>query len=129
MLHRVIYVSESVGATGISTQSIAEILGSCDRNNRRDHLTGCVLFHEGHIVQAIEGARNDIDRLMRRLLADSRHSGLRIIVDMPIAERQLHEPMCLCRDPVALMRRIGLSSLSRLTASDVGAMLKQRLAA
>lgn len=129
MLYRVIYVSESVGATGVSTQSVAEILGASDRNNRRDHLTGCVLFHEGRIVQAIEGGRVDVDRLIRRLLNDPRHTGMRIIVDTPISARMLHEPMGLCSDPAAMMRRIGLTSLNRLTASDVEAMLEQRLAA
>lgn len=129
MLHRVVYVSESVGAADISIQSVAEILGACDRNNRRDHLTGCVLFHEGRIVQAIEGGRNDIDRLMRRLLADPRHTGMRIIVDMPIMSRTLHEPMSLCTDPATMMHRIGLTSLNRLTAGDVQAMLDYRLAA
>lgn len=129
MLHRVIYVSESVGATGVSTQSVAEILGASDRNNRRDHLSGCVLFHEGRIVQAIEGGRVDIDRLIRRLLVDPRHTGMRIIVDTPISERLLHEPMGLCTHPATMMRRTGLTSLNRLTAGDVQAMLDYRLAA
>lgn len=129
MLHRVIYVSESVGATGVSTQSVAEILGASDRNNRRDHLSGCVLFHEGRIVQAIEGGRVDIDRLIRRLLADPRHTGMRIIIDMPLVSRELHEPMGLCTDPATMMRRVGLTSLNRLTAGDVQAMLDYRLAA
>lgn len=129
MLHRVIYVSESVGVTGVSTQFVAEILGASDRNNRRDHLSGCILFHEGRIVQVIEGGRVDLDRLVRRLLADPRHTGMRIIVDMPIPSRELHEPMSLCTDPATMMRRIGLTSLNRLTAGDVQAMLDYRLAA
>ena len=129
MLHRVVYVSESAGATGVSTQSLAEILGASDRNNRRDHLTGCIMFHEGRIVQAIEGGRVDIDRLIRRLLVDPRHTGMRIIVDTPISERLMHEPMALCRDPATMMRRTGLTTLSRLTAGDVQVMLDYRLAA
>ncbi|WP_332693668.1 BLUF domain-containing protein, partial [Devosia sp.] len=67
MLHRVIYASEAVGATGATTLSIAQILGVSERNNRRDHLTSCVMFHQGHILQAIEGGRADVDRLIRRL--------------------------------------------------------------
>src|SRR5690606_20174683 len=39
VLHRVIYASEAVGATGASTLSVAQILGVSERNNRRDHLT------------------------------------------------------------------------------------------
>lgn len=129
MLHRVIYASEAVGATGASTLSIAQILGVSESNNRRDHLTSCVMFHEGHILQVIEGARVDIDRLLRRLLEDSRHSGLRILVDTPISARQIHEPMGLCGDPAALLNRIGLACLSRVTAHEAEALLDLRKAA
>ena len=129
VLCRVVYESKFVGDGPVPIQSVAEILGACDRNNRRDHLTGCIVFHEGRIVQAIEGARHDLDRLIRRLRVDVRHTDMRIIVDMPIAERQFSMPMDMCGDPGAMLRRIGLSSLNRLTASDVEAMLEQRLAA
>lgn len=129
MLHRVIYASEAVGATGASTASIVQILGISEGNNRRDHLTSCVMFHEGHILQAIEGARVDVDRLLRRLLRDPRHSGLRILVDTPISARRLTEPMGLCGDPGSLLGRIGLPCLSRITANEAEAMLDIRKAA
>ncbi|HYC73635.1 BLUF domain-containing protein [Brevundimonas sp.] len=129
MLHRVIYASEAVGATGASTASIVQILGVSEGNNRRDHLTSCVMFHEGHILQAIEGARVDVDRLLRRLLQDPRHSGLRILVDTPIAARRLTEPMVLCGDPAALLSRVGLPCLSRITADEAEAILDIRKAA
>jgi len=129
VLHRVIYASEAVGVTGVSTLSIAQILGHAESNNRRDHITSCVMFHQGHILQAIEGARSDIDRLMRRLLADPRHSGLRILLDTPIAERTLTEPMGLCAEPEALLRQFDLTCLSLMTAREAEAMLAFRKAA
>ena len=129
MLHRVIYASEAIGATGATTLSIAQILGVSEGNNRRDQLTSCVMFHDGHILQAIEGARVDVDRLLRRLLKDPRHTGLRIIVDTPIKTRRLGEPMGLCGDPTTLLHRVGLPSLSRITASEVDALLDFRKAA
>ena len=129
MLHRVIYASEAVGATGATTLSIAQILGVSERNNRRDHLTSCVMFHEGHILQAIEGARADLDRLIRRLLVDPRHAGLRVLIDTPIAARRIDEPMGLCDDPAALLRRVGLTCLSRVTANEAEVILDLRKAA
>lgn len=129
MLHRVIYASEAVGATGVSTLSIAQILGHADRNNRRDHITSCVMFHQGHILQAIEGGRSDVDRLMRRLLVDPRHSGLRILIDTPITSRALTDPMALCGEPEALLKRLGLPCLSSLTAREAEAMLEYHTAA
>ena len=129
MLHRVIYASEAVGATGASTLSIAQILGVSDRNNRRDHVSGCLMFHQGHILQALEGGRADLDRLMRRIIADPRHTGLRVLSDMPIAERRLKQPMCLCGDPASLLERIGLPCISRLSASEAESLLEFRDAA
>lgn len=129
MLHRVIYASEAVGPTGASTLSIAQILGVSERNNRRDHLTSCVLFHRGHILQAVEGGRADIDRLMRRVLADGRHTGLHILSDMPIHTRCLDEPMGLCADPQAMLERLGLACISSLTANEAELVLDLRKAA
>ena len=129
MLHRVIYASEAVGATGATTLSIAQILGVSERNNRRDHLTSCVMFHQGHILQAIEGGRADIDRLIRRLLDDRRHAGLRILIDTPINARRLDEPMGLCADPAALLDRLGLNCLSRITGREAEVLLDLRKAA
>lgn len=129
LLHRVIYASESVGVTGVSTLSIAQILGHAEGTNRRDHITSCVMFHQGQILQVIEGGRVDIDRLMRRLLADPRHSGLRILVDMPINARTLQEPMSMCVDPAALLDQLGLPCLSQVTAREAEALLEYSKAA
>lgn len=129
MLHRVIYASEAVGATGASTLSIAQILGVSERNNRRDHLTSCVMFHQGHILQAIEGGRADVDRLIRRLLKDPRHTGLRILSDTPVAARRIDEPMGLCADPAAMLDRLGLTCLSRITGREAEVLLDIRKAA
>lgn len=129
MLHRVIYSSEAIGATGATTLSIAQILGVSERNNRRDHLTSCIMFHDGHILQIVEGARVDVDRLIRRLLDDPRHSGLKILSDAPINARRINEPIVLYSDPAALLDRAGLESLSRVTANEVEALLEFRDAA
>ncbi|MDP1914493.1 BLUF domain-containing protein [Brevundimonas sp.] len=129
MLHRVIYASEAVGATGASTLSIAQILGVSERNNRRDHISGCLMFHGGHILQVLEGRRADLDRLMRRILTDPRHTGVRVLSDMPITAGLLAQPMELCGDPATLLQRIGLACISRVTANEAEAMLDIRKAA
>ena len=129
MLHRVIYASEAVGTTGASTLSIAQILGVSEPNNRRDHLTSCMMFHHGHILQVIEGGRNDVDRLMRRLMGDSRHTRLHILSDTPIPARRLEMPMVLCPDPATLLNHVGLPCLSLVTAPQAESMLLMSLAA
>lgn len=129
MLHRVIYASEAVGVTGVSTLSIAQILGESDRNNRRDGLCGCLMFHQGHILQVLEGGRADLDRLMRRIISDPRHTGLKILSDMPIAQRFLLEPISLCGDPATLLERAGLPCISSLSGLEAEVLLDIRKAA
>lgn len=89
-LHRVIYVSDAVGGAGANLLSLVEILGVSDRNNRRDHLTGCLISHEGRFLQVVEGSRGDIDMLLSRLRADPRHTNLRLLADQPVSERRFN---------------------------------------
>ena len=118
MLYRLIYVSEAVGSTGVSTQSIAQILGIAERNNRRDRITSGVIFHDGWCLHAIEGARVDVDRLMGRLRADRSHRNIRVLVDKPIAVRRFCEPMGLCDDPLAILKAIGSPDMGTITGYE-----------
>ncbi|CAL1689899.1 hypothetical protein MMB232_00018 [Brevundimonas subvibrioides] len=129
MLYRLIYISEAVGSTGASTLSIAQILGISERNNRRDHITSGVMFHDGWCLHAIEGARVDIDRLMRRLREDRRHTNIRVLVDKPIAERRYCLPMGLCHDPLAMLRMIGSPEMASITGYEAERIVDIRLAA
>lgn len=129
MLHRIIYASESVGATGTSTLSIAQILGIAEHNNRRDHITSCLMFHGGKVLQVIEGARVDVDRLLGRLRIDPRHRNLCVIVDTPVPARAIQQAMVLCDDPASMLARAGVPCLTALTASDATVLLEQRAAA
>lgn len=95
LLHRFIFVSKSVGDTGRSVQSLAQILGAAERNNRRDEIGAVLMFHGDEILQVAEGARADLDRLLRRLAADKRHADLRVIDDRPVMQRRYREPMRL----------------------------------
>lgn len=88
MLQRAIYVSDAVNGAGSDLQSLAEILGVSDANNRRDRLTGVLLHHDGRFLQALEGGRSDMDRVIRKLKADPRHVNLRFLTDGPIDGRR-----------------------------------------
>ncbi|CAN5296940.1 hypothetical protein BH10PSE2_BH10PSE2_22800 [soil metagenome] len=87
MLQRAIYVSDAVGTAGQSILSIAQIVGVSDINNRRDHITGVLMQYRGQFLQLIEGARVDVERLLKRLAADGRHENMRILIDKPIDRR------------------------------------------
>jgi hypothetical protein len=120
----VIFASDAVGGTGATTLSIAQILGVSERNNRRDDLCSVVLFHGGKVLQAVEGKRTDVDRLMRRVSTDPRHTRLHILSDHPIDCRRIAHPMALCAVPEPeVSRRLGERDLTQLTAYEAHALL------
>ena len=86
-LFRIVYVSDAVGAASDKLMPLIDIIGVSDRNNRRDHLTGVLVRHDGRFLQAIEGARVDLDRSMARIGGDHRHRDLRILSDRSVAAR------------------------------------------
>lgn len=129
MLYRVIIAAETVGSTGVSTLSIAQILGVSERNNRRDQVTTAVMFLDGWCLHGMEGHRVDLDRLLGRLSEDRRLKNLRVLVDKPIAARAFAEPMTLCDDPRAWLKAVGLSDLAEITGYQAEQIIGLKLAA
>lgn len=125
MLQRAIYVSDATGEAGSNLLSLVQILGVSDANNRRDHLTGVLLFHRGQFLQAIEGRRTDLDRLIRRLKADPRHSSLRFLVDGPAEGRNHGEaPMVRLQLNAEAHEILGDDALSDLDLPRAEALLR-----
>ncbi len=124
-----IIASETVGSTGVSTLSIAQILGVSERNNRRDEITGGMLFYRGWCLQVVEGRRTDLDRLLRRLGEDRRLETVRVVSDVPVTSRRFCHPMSLADNPVEMLSRIGLPDLAQVTGPEVERMLDYKQAA
>jgi hypothetical protein len=129
MLYRVIIAAETVGSTGVSTLSIAQILGVSERNNRRDQITSAIMFMDGWCVHGIEGRRADVDRLLRRMSEDRRLRNMRVLVDKPIAARTFAEPMALCDDPRGMMQAVHLADLAEVTDRHAERMVELKQAA
>ena len=123
-LYRTVFVSATVGAVGQTTLSIAQILGAAERNNRRDQITGVMLFHEGRVLQAVEGQMGDLDRLFTRLLDDPRHTGLTVLATLPVESRRFENPMALCGlSTAAVEARLKGRKLCELSAAEAEDML------
>lgn len=119
-MQRAIYVSDAVGTAGGSILSIAQILGASDVNNRRDDLTGLLIFHRGQFMQLIEGARTDLDRLLKRLARDPRHENMRVMIDGPANDAPVGaRPMAQVVVSGEVEAMIGERTLDRLSLSQV----------
>lgn len=123
-LYRTVFVSATVGAVGQTTLSIAQILGAAERNNRRDHITGVMLFHETYVLQAVEGQRADLDRLLARLRDDPRHTDMNVLATIPIQARRFATPMALCGlSTGSIERQLDGRALDALSAAEAETLL------
>lgn len=89
-LERVIYASTATQGFP-NLQSIAEIIAVSDRNNRRDDITGALVIGDGIFLQVLEGARQDLNRTLYRIVNDPRHVNLRTIDRRAIKARAFAE--------------------------------------
>lgn len=85
-LERAVYCSRALIDTA-SLQAISELLGVSQRNNARDGLTGALAVNDGWFLQVIEGPATGLDRLLRRLAEDSRHTDLEVLSRRPVSGR------------------------------------------
>jgi hypothetical protein len=86
VLERLAYCSRA----NVSMESlvvIADILAVSQRNNRRDGITGALVFSDGAFFQTVEGSPQALDSLLRRLAEDTRHGDLKIVFRAPVCGR------------------------------------------
>lgn len=84
MLRQYAYISTAVS---IDADAVALILEESQRSNAKRQITGFLLYNGRNFLQLLEGDVEDLSRLMRKIEADSRHSGVSILEDIAIAER------------------------------------------
>jgi hypothetical protein len=60
-------------------------------NNRRDGITGALLFKEGTFMQVLEGDESTVSQTFARIARDPRHQGLITLLRGEIPERQFPE--------------------------------------
>lgn len=129
-MHRLIYVS------GFSARfpreredqeyEINAIIRASIRNNRAAGLTGLLLLHRGHFLQALEGPPEAVSVAYDRILQDRRHEGARLISLEPIVRREFGDwGMCARRigaDDDAVLESLD-HDLSALDAAGALALL------
>lgn len=114
-LLRIAYASRNVEVQGEA--GLGEILAVSRRNNRRDGVTGALLFSENVFVQVLEGPPSAVEAVFERIQMDPRHGDVVVLLNEAAAERRFAEwDMAYAgEDPAARARFAGMD-LSRLLA-------------
>lgn len=94
-LTQLIYVSRPFGYDDLD---LLTILSSARRNNVRDGITGALICREDIYMQLLEGEDAPVQAAYKRILADSRHTEVRLLWNGP-AEARLFPEWAMRHDP------------------------------
>lgn len=85
MIYYIVYLS--AGAWLYSDLDIADILTVSCRNNAARDVTGILLYHEGSILQVLEGEQQTVKDLYQKIKKDERHKDVIQLVQGTCEER------------------------------------------
>lgn len=85
MNHCIVYFSKAEGL--LEQGDLSTILQQSRRNNARTGVTGVLLYVRGSIIQVLEGEKEAVEALYRRIEQDPRHTQVSRALNRPIQER------------------------------------------
>lgn len=89
MIHQLIYYSRNTvpGDDRAMLTNMREILGASQRNNKRDEITGFLIFDKTWFVQVLEGDKAKVKETYDRIASDTRHTGTVVMSTRDVAIR------------------------------------------
>lgn len=80
------YVSSAIAL--FTARELRELLECCNENNRRQSITGMLLYKDGNFMQVLEGERPAVLALHAKISNDPRHRGLITLLQGEMPGRQ-----------------------------------------
>lgn len=77
LVYELIYRSQA--SPGVDKEAVKEILKTARAFNSEHNISGCLLFHENHFLQLLEGEFNVLMELYEKIKKDKRHTKLVLI--------------------------------------------------
>ncbi|HZF76509.1 MAG TPA: BLUF domain-containing protein, partial [Acetobacteraceae bacterium] len=85
-LSTVVYRSRAV--LPLSGQDLQGLMQAAQARNRREAITGVMLYDDSRFYQWLEGPAEGVGRVMHSIHGDPRHTDLEILSDVPASERR-----------------------------------------
>ena len=122
-IFRLLYRSRSnlIGFDASIEAEVSSILSKSAEKNKRDMVTGAMMFIASIFVQALEGPREVLEQTFERICCDLRHTDIQLIEFTLVSERAFGE-LSLHRvradtSVEALFAQIGSSSLGSIESA------------
>jgi hypothetical protein len=84
-MFQIVYMSSLVAD---SPELLPAILEVAVRNNKRNSITGMMLYADGNVMQVLEGERDVVLKTFKAIESDPRHSGIFVLIEQDVAARQ-----------------------------------------
>ena len=84
-MQQLFYVSRAT--VPYDTQVVQTILSQSRRNNRREDVTGCLMFSGCFFAQVLEGRDEAVNAALLKIRRDKRHVDLRLLLQRPVTIR------------------------------------------
>lgn len=82
MIYRLIYTSKrSLNTSDADLRAIATFSAISNRSQR---ITGLLMVHKDHIMQVLEGPKDDVKALAEKIRQDSRHTDMEIVYEKSV---------------------------------------------
>ncbi|MFD2571906.1 BLUF domain-containing protein [Spirosoma soli] len=85
MEHCIVYFSSSVDS--FQEEDLLTILQQSRQNNLKHGITGVMLYVRGSILQVLEGEKEAVETLYKRIKQDKRHKEVIMVLNRPITQR------------------------------------------
>lgn len=95
MEHCIVYFSSSVSL--FQESDLVALLQQSRHNNALAGISGILLINQGSIVQVLEGNREVVEALYKRIEQDRRHTDVIKVVDVPIEKRSFVDWSMSCK--------------------------------
>lgn len=120
MLISTLYVSHSVIPPECAEAVVTELVELSIVKNRRQNITGALLFTGPHFAQILEGPGDAVAALMASITADDRHQKLVVLSHRAVGERQFEEWSLAYSGPSLFIAR----HIARLSRRPPGSIRK-----
>lgn len=98
-LHQIMYISSVTGT--VTPQECAAIARASAISNRRDDVTGLLLFNSRRFLQVLEGPKEAVERIFARIHGDSRHRAVVKLREGAIDSREFGQWAMAYDDPLS----------------------------
>ena len=88
-MYELIYISTA--KPDIKQSDIESILSTARNFNAKNNLSGCLIFHNNHFLQLLEGDKEIVSSLYKKIIKDDRHSDIKLLNESIKAIRSFSE--------------------------------------